>query len=92
MFKKQLMPKIGKHDDPLVFWADCASCHYTRSALEWYCQLCPQKHESSKLCPIEKFWASIKRELLKKGKIAADFDQFRRILGVFSRNYTKTVV
>ena len=41
------------------------------------------------LRPVEKYWASMKHELHKKGKIIADINQFCRIWGVTSRNFTK---
>ena len=100
IFKKRLMPMIRKHDDPPVFWPDFASCHYSRSVTEWYQQngvdFVPKKNMNPANVPqlrlIEKFQASMKRKLCKKGKIATDINQFRQISGVASRNFTKTVV
>ena len=44
------------------------------------------------LRPIEIFWASMKRGVLKRGKIVVDINQFRQIWGVVLRNFTKTVI
>ena len=39
MFKKATYAYDPKHDDLLVFWPVFASCHYSRSAIEWYQQI-----------------------------------------------------
>ena len=66
------MPMIQKHDDPLVFWPDLASCHYLRSVIEWYQQngvdFVPKNMNPanvSQLHPIKKFWVNMKCELHK---------------------------
>ena len=93
------MSMIRIHDDPPVFWPDLASCHYLRSVIECFQQngvnfVPKQMNPASvpQLLPIEKFWANIKRELRKNSKIATDINQFRRIWGVASRNFKKTIV
>lgn len=68
--KKRILPLIRKHNNPVLFWPDLASCHYARSVLNWLdsediefvkkevnIPNCPELH------PIERFWAIIKRIL-----------------------------
>ena len=96
--KKRLVSMIRKHDNPPVFWPDLASCHYSRSVIEWYQQngvnFVPKNMNPTnvpQLHLIEKFWANMKRQLRKKGKIAADINRFRRIWGVASQYFLNLV-
>ena len=93
------MPMIRKLDNPSVIWPDIEPSHYSRSVIEWYQQngvnFVPKSMNPANVPqfrPIEKFLGSMKRELRKYGKIAPDIKQFRRIWGVASRNFTKTII
>ena len=82
--KKATYAYDPKHDDLLVFWPVLASCHYSRSVIEWYQQIAfnfvsknINPRNVLQLHPIEKFWASMKCELCKKDKIVADINQLK---------------
>lgn len=75
--QKRLLPFLRAHNNNAWFWPDLASCHYSRSTLEWFERNgvtivpkdmnppnCPQFR------PIERYWAIVKRKL-KKTKGAA---------------------
>lgn len=72
--KKRLLPLIRKHNGPVLFWPDLASCHYSRPVLDWTKAEninMVEKNMNPPNCPqlrgIERFWAIIKRRLLKNG-------------------------
>ena len=77
------MQMIQKHYDLSTFWHDFVSCHYSRSVIKWYQQngidIVSKNMNPANMpqfCPNKKFWASMKCELCKKGKIVADINQF----------------
>ena len=83
--QKRLLPMIRSHKDPVVFWPDLASCHYSKSTVEWYTTKnvtfvpkdmnppnCPQ------LRPIEEFWALTKAHLRKHVSAAETIQQFEK--------------
>lgn len=82
--QKRILPFIRAHDRPVMFWPDLASCHYSKTVMEWYATNgvsvipkdlnppnCPQFR------PIEKYWAITKRRLKAKGKLVRNMTQMK---------------
>lgn len=74
--QNRLLPFIRQHQDPVLFWPDLASCHYSKATMAWYeangvdvvpkdmnPPNCPEFH------PIEQYWADIKGKMKKTGVI-----------------------
>lgn len=72
--QKRLLPLIRQHNEPIIFWPDLASIHYSRMTLKWFdengIQVVP-KDSNPPNCPefrpIERFWA-IAKQFLKKSR------------------------
>lgn len=67
--QKRLLPFIRKHNSPVKFWPDLASCHYSLDAMAWYesngVDFIPKDMNPPNVPefrPIEKFWAIGKRK------------------------------
>lgn len=97
--KKRLVPLYRKHGSLPIFWPDLATAHYAGDTLsllnkekiefvskEMNPPNCPE------LRPIEKYWAIIKRDLLKKGAVAQDMEDFKKMWNAASRRVTKTSI
>lgn len=72
--KERLLPFIRKHNSPVIFWPDLASCHHANAVMEWYenegVNVVPKEcnpPKSPEIRPIETYWALIKRRLLLDG-------------------------
>lgn len=83
--QKRLLPFIQKHDCSVLFWPDLASCHYGRMAKNWYeangVHVVPREANPPncpELRPIEKYWAIVKRKLLKTKCSTVDESQFKK--------------
>ena len=70
--QKRLLPFIQKHTNSVLFWPDLASCHYGKTAQEWYAghniNVVPKDcnpPNTPELRPIERYWAIVKRNLGK---------------------------
>lgn len=83
--QKRLLPFIRSHNSPVTFWPDLASCHYSKSTMEWYKKNnvnvvlknmnppnCPE------LRPIEMFWSIVKGKMMKSGGAANDIASMNR--------------
>lgn len=97
--QKRLLPMIRKHNDPVVFWPDLASCHYAKAVVEWYTSKditfvpkdmnppnCPE------IRPIEEFWALTKAHLRKHVSPAETIQQFEKDWKKVSRLVAKKSV
>lgn len=77
--EKRLLPFLQQHDEAPLFWPDLASCHYSKSVLEWYeansVHFVPKDMNPPncpELRPVEQYWAIMKRELRKSKKTVKD--------------------
>ena len=68
--QKRLLPFLRKHNVSTFFWSDLASCHYSKTTLEWYeannVVFVPREANPPNcphLRPIERYWALVKRGL-----------------------------
>ena len=68
---------IRKLGNSVLFWPDLASCHYTKTTLTWlqtnkvaFVPKAINPPNFPELRPIEKYWALIKRKLLKNSGTA----------------------
>lgn len=97
--KKCLLPFINSHDKSVLFWPDLATAHYGKYATEWYKENgisvvakdtnppnCPQ------LRPIERFWAIMKRKLLKTKKCVKNEKDLLRYWNQVAKTVTETDV
>lgn len=82
--QKRLLSLYRSHDVPPIFWPDLASCHYSRQTLQWYedneVRFVPKEHNppnSPEVRPVEKFWAIVKRNLIKRFKPAKNIEDFK---------------
>lgn len=73
--EKRLLPFIRCHRSPVKFWPDLASCHYSKTTVEWYSansvDIVPKDMNPPncpELRPIEQFWAITKQKLKKHGR------------------------
>ena len=82
-----MLPFIKKHhkNDNNVFWPDLASSHYANSVQEWLINenipFVAKKDNSANVpeaCPIEDFWAFLKRRVYKNGWSAKNLDQLEK--------------
>jgi hypothetical protein len=74
--EKRLLPLIRKHQVPVKFWPDLASCHYSKSTMKFYednnIDVVPKNFNppnSPELRPIERYWAIMKAKLFKNGGV-----------------------
>lgn len=77
--KKRLLPFLRKHNVEHLFWPDLASAHYSNDSIAFMKANCihfvPKDMNPPNVprCrPIERYWAMVKRNLLKTGKVAKD--------------------
>jgi len=101
--KKRLLLLYKKHDVPPsmmhLFWPDLVPAHYANATQDLLEDLnidfvkkdmnpsnCPE------LRPIERYWAIVKRDLRKKGEVAKNMDQFKKIWNSSARKITETDV
>lgn len=82
--KERLLPLIMKHQSPVVFWPDLASCHFAKKRQEWYeaegLFVVPRECNPSntpEIRPIETYWAIIKKKLLFDGKRLNSIESLR---------------
>jgi len=82
--QKRLLPFIKKHKASTFFWPDLASCHYSKTAMEWFrsneVALVPKEANPPncpELRPIEKYWALVKRNLKETKTETNDIKSFR---------------
>lgn len=93
--QKRILPFIKKHNAPVMFWPDLASCHYSKKTMEWYQANkvavmpkimnppnCPQFR------PIEKYWAIVKRMLKKNGGVVQNVEEMHRKWNYFAGKVT----
>jgi len=97
--KKRLLLLYKKHDVPPIFWPDLAPAHYanaTQDLLEGLNIDFVKKNMNPPNCPelrpIERYWAIVKRDLRKKGEVAKNMDQFKKIWNSSARKITETDV
>jgi hypothetical protein len=82
--EKRVLPFIRQHRQPVKFWPDLASCHYSNSTMQWYednnVDIIPKDFNPPncpELRPIEKYWAIVKRKLMKSGGSADTVEKLR---------------
>lgn len=83
--QKRLLPMILLHKDPVLFWPDLATCHYGKSAMDWYdvnrVNIVPKTANPPncpELRPIEKYWAIMKRKLLHTKQVVKNEKELQR--------------
>lgn len=83
--QKRLLPLYKSHDIQPIFWPDLATCHYAGQTIQWYndnqVRFVPKEHNppnSPEVRPVEKFWAIIKRKLIKSFKPAKNMNDFKK--------------
>lgn len=96
---KRLLPLIRQHKGPVLFWPDLATCHYGKLAMKWYedngVNIVPKDANPPncpELRPIEKYWAIMKRKLLKSNKIVKNEKQMMKAWMKLSLEITKADV
>ncbi|XP_047996380.1 uncharacterized protein LOC125234214 [Leguminivora glycinivorella] len=84
--KKRILPLYRRHALPPIFWPDLASAHYAKATLNLldaenvsYIAKIMNPPNCPELRPIERYWANIKRYLLKKGAVADNEADFKQI-------------
>lgn len=83
--KKRLLPLIRKHNGPVLFWPDLASCHYSKPVLSWmeaeginFVKKTMNPPNCPELRGIERFWAIVKRRLLKNGASMTSIEKLKK--------------
>ena len=97
--QKRLLPFIRSHRVPVKFWPDLATIHYAGKTNRWYEENqvdvipkvmnppnCPQFR------PIKRYWALVKRILIKNGGSSNDIKNFRQKWKNFSGKVSKETV
>lgn len=97
--QKRLLPFIRRHDVPVKFWPDLASCHYSKSTMKWYEENgvdvvtkdmnppnCPEFR------PIENFWGIVKKDLKKTGSVVQNEKQMLGKWKTSAEKVTKELV
>lgn len=94
--QKRLLPLIRLHSDPVVFWPDLASCHYSKATMEWYAKnkiMFVPKEKNPPNCPelrpIERYWALVKRSMKKSGGVSSDIKAMTRTWNKHASKITK---
>lgn len=97
--QKRLLPMLLLHNAPVVFWPDMATCHYAKSAMEWYKEngvnIVPKSANPPncpELRPIEKYWAIMKRKLLQTKQSVKNEKEFEKNWIRISSEVTQSVV
>lgn len=97
--KKRLFKLYKQHYHPPIFWPDLATCHYARETLELLRANSidfVSKEENPPNCPqlrpIETYWAIVKRFLLKKGDVAENISDFKKIWSQATRKVTSITI
>lgn len=83
--EKRLLPLYRKHTNPPLFWPDLATIHYSKDAISWYkangVRYVDKAHNPPncpELRPIERYWANLKRILIKTSSASAELASFKR--------------
>lgn len=89
--KERLLPLIKKHQSPVVFWPDLASCHFAKNVKEWYeaegLFVVPREcnpPNTPEIRPIETYWAIIKSNYYCAATVSKD-DVQRLMAGIRSK-------
>lgn len=97
--QKRLLPFIRKHNKSTYFWPDLASCHYSKSAAEWYetnnIVVVPKEANPPncpELRPIERYWALVKRVLKDTKQVANTTKIFSQKWSYSSNKVTKDTI
>lgn len=82
--QKRLLPFLKQHNVSTYFWPDLASCHYSKTALEWYSKnnivFVPREANPPncpELRPVERYWALVKRNMKSTKKVSKDISDFK---------------
>lgn len=74
--QKRLLPFVRQHDNPVKFWPDLASAHYSAATMDWYqknnIDVIPKTMNPPncpEFRPIEKFWSIVKGKLRRTGAV-----------------------
>lgn len=94
--QKRLKPFLAKHKKSVFFWPDLATAHYAAENVKWYknnnIEFC-DKNMNPPNCPqlrtIEKYWANIKRILIKTGRTAKNDKDFKRFWNAAAKKITE---
>lgn len=83
--KRRLIPFYKKHMVSTIFWPDLASAHYARSTLSLleendikYVDKEENPPNAPEFRPIERFWALVKRNMKKDGRVSNDMKEFKK--------------
>lgn len=94
--QKRLLPFIKQHRSATKFWADLASVHFSKAAMEWYkansVDVIPKEMNPPncpQLRPIEKFWAIVKGKLKRSGGYVKDIKSMRSKWNQFAGKVTR---
>lgn len=97
--EKRLLPFIREHDVSTFFWPDLASCHYSKSSLEWYDKnnvvLVPREANPPncpELRPIERYWALVKKIMKNTKQVANDAKNFKNKWSTYSKKVTDETI
>lgn len=82
--QKRLLPFLRQHNISTFFWPDLATCHYSKSTIDWYNKnnvIFVPKEANPPNCPelrpIERYWALVKRQLKKSTSVPKTITSFR---------------
>lgn len=85
--KRRLIPFYKEHTVSAIFWPDLASAHYARSTLTLldenninYVAKEENPPNVPEFRPIERYWAIVKRNMKKDGRVAKDMNEFKKKL------------
>ena len=80
----------------MLFWPDLATCHYGKSAKEFYNEngvnIVPKNHNPPncpELRPVETYWAHIKKKLKNMRCEAPDINIFKRKWNIAANSITE---
>lgn len=97
--QRRLLPLIKTHDLPSFFWPDLATCHYSKSAIEWYrtngIRFVPKEANPPncpELRPIERYWALVKKQLKDTRGSSKSESEFRKKWAPSSKKVTEATV
>ena len=97
--QKRLLPFIQQHEVSTFFWPDLASCHYSKSAIEWYennnVVFVPKEANPPncpELRPIERYWALVKRELKSTKKVTDNVKNFSQKWKLSSKKIAESTI
>lgn len=97
--QKRILPLYNKHDVSPIFWPDLASAHYAKETVDLikaknidYIEKDRNPPNCPNLRPVERYWAIVKRHMRKKGEVAQNMNDFKKMWNSAARKVTITGV